>query len=117
MLRTAQVRRYEPLGSKLNRRIRRKFEQKAAKETKTDWVSVLFIGRAFGDSPVLQLSSSSLEPLRSKLNRMNGRKFEQKVAKETKCKGTYPFGASANVRSLAVRQLGRAPPDCVRRLR
>jgi hypothetical protein len=33
----------EPLRSKLSRRNRRKFEQKAAKETKTDWVSVLFI--------------------------------------------------------------------------
>src|ERR1700735_4898176 len=77
----------EPLGSKLNRRNRRKFEQKAAKETKTD-CGLGFCdsssARAFGDCPVLQSSSSSLETLRSKLNRRNRRKFEQKAAKETK---------------------------------
>jgi hypothetical protein len=92
----------------LNRRQRRKFEQKAAKETKVNqgWVSVH--GHLVGPSASLQSSSRfkwcsqmrwpmsvrlqiglvllrrGCEPLRSMLNGRQRREFEQKAAKETK---------------------------------
>jgi hypothetical protein len=119
----------EPLRSMLNKRQRRKFEQKAAKETKVNQGLSLRHGHPVGPSASLRSSSRfkwcsqmrrslsvcfpiglvllrrGCEPLRSMLNRRQRREFEQKAAKETKVirklglRRGHPVGPSAPLRS------------------
>jgi hypothetical protein len=103
----------EPLGSMLDKRQRRKFEQKAAKETKAHWGLGFRDGYSVGPSatlsgfPIILVASSlngatkcsalyrhvgesvsnfaaPVEPRGSMLDKRQRRKFEQKAAKETK---------------------------------
>jgi hypothetical protein len=119
----------EALRSMLNRRQRREFEQKAAKETKVNQGLGLRHGHPVGPSASLQSSSRfkwcsqmrrslsvrlqiglvllrrGCEALRSKLNKRQRREFEQKAAKETKVnqelglRHSHLVGPSASLRS------------------
>ena len=116
--------------SMLNRRQRREFEQKAAKETKVNQGLGLCHGHPVGPSAFLQSSSRlkwcgrmrrpmpvclpiglvflrrGCEPLPSMLNRRQRREFEQKAAKETKVNQGW---ASVMVIRLGLWRLSNRP--------